>query len=50
MSKELKGKRTVESLLWHTAEGITVKPVYTSDDSSVASTAADKEIPVRLVH
>ena len=31
-TKELKGKKPVEDLLWHTPEGITVKPIYTSDD------------------
>lgn len=32
MNKELRGKRTVESLDWHTAEGIKVKPLFTSED------------------
>eukprot|EP00297_Palpitomonas_bilix_P004174 CAMPEP_0113891614 /NCGR_PEP_ID=MMETSP0780_2-20120614/14871_1 /TAXON_ID=652834 /ORGANISM="Palpitomonas bilix" /LENGTH=738 /DNA_ID=CAMNT_0000881285 /DNA_START=27 /DNA_END=2243 /DNA_ORIENTATION=- /assembly_acc=CAM_ASM_000599 len=30
--KELKGKDPAETLTWNTAEGIPIKPVYTSDD------------------
>ena len=37
-TKELKGKDP-ETLDWHTPEGITVKPVYTSDDVSEAAAA-----------
>jgi methylmalonyl-CoA mutase len=32
VTKELKGKRSVESLTWKTAEGIDVKPVYGPED------------------
>nr|BAH03574.1 methylmalonyl-CoA mutase [Euglena gracilis] len=31
-NKELKGKGTVDKLLWNTPEGITVKPIYTAED------------------
>ncbi|KAJ3343232.1 hypothetical protein HDU93_009216 [Gonapodya sp. JEL0774] len=41
VAKELKGKDPVQTLTWHTSEGIDVKPLYTKDD------VADipKEIP-----
>ena len=32
VTKELKGKKSVDSLLWKTLEGIHVKPIYTADD------------------
>ncbi|KAJ3291065.1 hypothetical protein HK104_006348 [Borealophlyctis nickersoniae] len=39
--KELKGKDPVETLTWHTAEGIPVKPLYTKQDV----TKVQEEIP-----
>lgn len=38
-TKELKGKDPAEHLLWRTAEGISIKPLYTSDDTSDLSIA-----------
>ena len=31
--KELKGKATPESLVFDTAEGVEIKPIYTADDT-----------------
>lgn len=39
VTKELKGKRGPESLEWFTPEGITLKPLYTSED--VSNSAAE---------
>ena len=34
-AQELKGKDPMETLTWHTPEGIPVKPIYTRDDVDV---------------
>ena len=30
--KQLKGKDPAQTLMWHTTEGIEIKPLYTVDD------------------
>lgn len=42
--KELKGKPPQETLTWHTADGIAVKPVYTREDLD-ALTDVQNELP-----
>lgn len=39
-SQELRGKKSVEDLTWHTPEGIDVKPVYTAEDVDVCAACA----------
>lgn len=31
--KQLKGRDPAQTLLWHTPEGITIKPLYTANDA-----------------
>ena len=38
--QELRGKKSVEDLTWHTPEGIDVKPVYTAEDVDVRAACA----------
>lgn len=42
-SRELKGKDPATELTWHTAEGIDVKPLYTSADTKAS--ASNAEVP-----
>eukprot|EP00759_Apiculatamorpha_spiralis_P006445 PhF_6_TR13705/c0_g1_i1/m.22137/K01847/MUT; methylmalonyl-CoA mutase len=37
VTKELRGKKPVESLIFKTQEGIPIKPLYTADDTATAS-------------
>eukprot|EP00462_Mataza_sp_D1_P018159 CAMPEP_0175140600 /NCGR_PEP_ID=MMETSP0087-20121206/11608_1 /TAXON_ID=136419 /ORGANISM="Unknown Unknown, Strain D1" /LENGTH=736 /DNA_ID=CAMNT_0016423859 /DNA_START=69 /DNA_END=2279 /DNA_ORIENTATION=- len=41
-TKELRGKRSLEDLVWKTAEGIQVKPLYTAEDTQEHT---PKELP-----
>ena len=43
--KQLKKTRPVDSLLWHTAEGVTVKPVYTAVDTTSLHSSENSFLP-----
>ena len=43
-TKQMKGKDP-DTLLWHTHEGITIKPIYTKEDIDALSKDHDKELP-----
>ena len=43
-AKQMKGKDP-ETLLWHTQEGITIKPIYTKEDVAKLSTDNAEELP-----
>lgn len=45
VNKELKGKKKAEDLVWETIEGISVKPLYTADDTRDVKPEVSGEFP-----
>ncbi|KAI3652673.1 hypothetical protein MP228_002098 [Amoeboaphelidium protococcarum] len=45
VNKELKGKKKAQDLVWETIEGISVKPLYTADDTRDVKPEVSGEFP-----